>query len=307
VKEDLGFTVVAFGLVMMVHARRCRRAGAASDARSEARAGLVTALVGIVALFLVLGVVIPAFNPEGAWAYWGNLSADGGGTGSLASRVLGILTPATKVNTLVLLAALVAGACAVSGLTVLAVPTLAWRFLSSDEAYWGTGWHYSMILMPIVFTAAIDALRKLRNSPSAGVRRYARVVPAASAVFAVLSCLYFPLGNLFKGSAYEEAPRAGEARAVLAMIPHGASVASDYGLITRLPSTHTVYWLGALPNGVRPEYVLIDPAAGWSADPGDPARWAEKLYPGTDYVTVYGDTGDPDGYRLARLEPPARR
>ena len=42
---------------------------------------------------------------------------------------------------------------------LLALPTMAWRFLSTDPSYWGTGYHYGLVLMPILFGAFVDVLR----------------------------------------------------------------------------------------------------------------------------------------------------
>jgi hypothetical protein len=55
-------------------------------------------------------------------------------------------------------------------LLLAAVPTSAWRFWSTNPFYWGTGFQYSAVLMPITFVAFLDAL------PTTGTRRPARIV-----------------------------------------------------------------------------------------------------------------------------------
>ena len=40
------------------------------------------------------------------------------------------------------------------------MPTILWRFLSTDPSYWGTSYHYGLVLMPILFGAFIDVLRR---------------------------------------------------------------------------------------------------------------------------------------------------
>jgi hypothetical protein len=53
------------------------------------------------------------------------------------------------------------------------------RFLSTNSNFWGTQWHYSATLMPIVFVAAIDGLARIqaraarRQARAAGARRQA--------------------------------------------------------------------------------------------------------------------------------------
>jgi uncharacterized membrane protein len=345
VKEDLGLTTTAIGLFMLGQGwRRWQRghrplrpagpilgegdvilrvAGPAAigptpaeqaAALREAKIGALTAAIGTVASILILFVVIPAFNPNGHWDYWGRLEGDGRGlTGEgagasdaltvLPDLLLGLFTPAAKVNTLVLLAALVIGACCVSWMGLIAVPTLLWRFVSPNEGFWGTGWHYSLILMPMVFAAGIDACRRLLGSAAPAVRRYARAVPGLSLAFALVASSQFPFHEMTEGWAYEESSRAGQAAQVLGLIDRGATVATDAGLIIRLPSRATVYWISSMPDEPV-DYILIDPAGGgWGVDPGDPSNWGEGRYPGTDYVTIYSEeqSGDPGGYRLAEL------
>jgi len=49
-----------------------------------------------------------------------------------------------------------------SPLAAVALPGLALRFLSTNSNFWGTHWHYSATLMPIVFVAAIDGLARIQ-------------------------------------------------------------------------------------------------------------------------------------------------
>lgn len=312
VKEDLGLTVIVIGVLMLTWGRRASP-GPAGGTRRQTVAGVVTAGVGVVATPLILFVVIPAFNASGTWGYWAGLTADGDSAGATGAGValanlphlmLTLLTPATKVNTLVLLVALTLGCGLMSRLALLALPTLLWRFLSPNPAYWGTGWHYSMILMPIMFMAAIDALRRLSRSPSRPLRTYARLVPVVACAFGLATCLVFPLKSVVSPAGYAPAPWAGQAAAVLALIPASTTVATDTGLMAQLVAQHTVYWLGPLPGGVAPDYLLIDPRSGWSADPGDPAKLGESYYPGTSFTTIYDQStsGDPQGYRLAERD-----
>ena len=313
VKEDLGFTVVVIGVLIFVRGVR-RWSDLSEDADRQVVVGAATVLVGVVGTLLILLVAIPAFNPGGQWDYWGRLTGDGtdisGATslgtalGNLPDLLLQFFTPAQKVNTLVLLAALCLGCCVVSPLAWLIVPTVLWRFVSPNEGYWGTGWHYSMVLMPIIFMAAIDALRRLRGSPSKTVRAYAWLVPPLACAFGAITCLVFPLKTIVDPASYQPPPRADQAVVVLALIPPGASVATDAGLITQLVTDHTVYWNGGLPDGVVPDYLLVDPMSGWSSEPGDPAALAEMYYPNTSFTTIYDQStsGNPNGYRLAKRD-----
>ena len=333
VKEDLGFNVLVIGALVfgqaLLRRRRARRAGGpdggrgdlaaepddgvTDDTARQLRFGRLTALAGLLGTVLILFVLIPAFSPDGSWGFWNKLD-DGtpGPTGlsetltDLTDKVLTALTPNQKVNTLALLAALTIGSCVFSPLALIAVPTLLWRFLSNNHYYWGSDWHYSMILMPILFMAAIDALRKLRRSVSRPVRLYAFLVPAFAFSFALVTCLVFPLKDIWQPESYQPPPRAGEAAAVLALIPDGASVATDASSIMDIVTNHTVYWFWTVrDHGVTPDYFLLDPQAGYGDnDPGDPAAMAESYFPDTHFVTIYDITqsGDVKGYRLAQRQ-----
>ncbi|MDR2379535.1 MAG: DUF2079 domain-containing protein [Bifidobacteriaceae bacterium] len=264
--------------------------------RAECRAGLVLASVGLAVALVVFELIMPAFKGAG-WFYWDKLDQTGGALGV----VVGILSPPVKLKTLALVSAVVMGACWFSRWSLVAAPTLIWRFASTDPAHWGTGWHYSMILMPVVFLAAVDALGRWRASKRRWLRAVAPAVAWAAAVFALAACAWFPLGDLAKPEAYRASPRADQAAAVIAAIPPGASVASDRGLITRLVSEHTVYWIGDFAELVQPDYVVLDPSSGWSGDPGSAEAYAEAVY-GGDYEPVagIGQPDDQDSFRLAR-------
>jgi uncharacterized membrane protein len=303
VKEDMGLTVIAFGAVMAGHGWWLRRREAAARNRDawwpECRAGLLLIGGGLTAFVLVFGLLMPAFK-GGDWYYWGKVDQTGGALG----LIVGILEPPVKLKTLALVSAVVMGTCWLSRWSLVALPTLFWRFASTDSAHWGTMWHYSMILMPMVFLAALDVLGRWRASKRRWPRGVARVTVAASLAFAVVATAWFPLGKLTRPDTYAPSPRADQAARVLELIPDGASVASDRGLITQLATDHVVYWIGDYADRVQPDYVLLDPMSGWSNDPGGAEGYAESVY-GGDYEPV-GGIGPPDdqtAYRLARRLP----
>ena len=43
---------------------------------------------------------------------------------------------------------------------LIAAPSLALRFISTNSYFWGTGWHYNATVMPSVFLAAVGAEKK---------------------------------------------------------------------------------------------------------------------------------------------------
>src|SRR5215467_4977976 len=152
VKEDQGFTVAGIGIIMAIVYR-------------ERIAGLFLAVWGVVWSFLAVGVIIPHLNHAHHYLYWsdagaispvgGHLSVDG----LLSQLVAG---SSTKLPTLAMILLPTAFIAVRSPLVLAAVPSLALRFISTNSAYWGTYWHYSATVMPVVFIAAIDAIARIR-------------------------------------------------------------------------------------------------------------------------------------------------
>ncbi|MFC8277753.1 DUF2079 domain-containing protein [Streptomyces sp. NPDC057271] len=157
VKEDLGLTLAAVGVYIAVKGPR--------------RLGTATAAVGLLGSLIEVKLLLPAFNPGGAYAHGGHL-ADGHGSllSTLAHAPLDALRPDIKAMTLILVFAPSALLALRSPLSLLAVPTLAWRMFSENPFHWGTAYHYSAILMPVVFAGLIDVLGRERQAPESPTR-----------------------------------------------------------------------------------------------------------------------------------------
>jgi uncharacterized membrane protein len=266
VKEDLGLTVAVIGVVLWLSGDR--------------RRGVALAVGGVVAMALILFVVIPAFNAGGTYAYSSTL---GGERGIVATLFDGV---DRKLATAVLTIAITGFAALASPWILLVLPTFAWRFAGDVPFYWGTEWHYSLVLMPIVFVAMIDAIQRRP------VLRWATPVGLVVGGFMLVSS---PVAALADPSTYDEAPRADSARLVLSLVPDGATVETDIGLMSHLVTDHTVYWLGTV-GAAQPEYVLFDTEAGIGS-PTDVETYAEQAHGGT-YVELFNQ----DGYVLAHRQ-----
>ncbi|MFC5804436.1 DUF2079 domain-containing protein, partial [Streptomyces formicae] len=135
VKEDLGLTLAALGAYVAWKGPR--------------RLGIATAAAGVAGSLIEIKLLLPAFNPGGGYAHGGNLAdAHGSLLADLAFMPLDALRPDVKALTLVLVFAPSALIALRSPLSLLAVPTLAWRMLSENSFHWGTAFHYSAVLMP---------------------------------------------------------------------------------------------------------------------------------------------------------------
>ncbi len=266
VKEDLGITVMVVGALLWWVGER--------------RLGLITAGAGLAGFVLAVLVVLPAFNDAGAYAYTGNL---GGETGLLETV---LAEPGTKLGALVLTFAITGFAALWSRWVLVVVPTFLWRFAGDVPTYWGIEWHYSLVLMPVVFCAAVEAIERMP--------RLQWLVPVGVGVSVVL-LVGSPLAELVDAETYRDTPRAASAREAIDLIPDGASVETDIALLSHVVTDHRAYWTGTIGD-VTPEYVLFDTDAGIGS-PLEPTTWAQTVHGGT-WTTLYAE----DGIVLAQRE-----
>ena len=276
VKEDLGLTVAALGIVLAV--------------RSRNPLGVWLAVWGVGWFALASLVILPLLNPNGAWAYSSSIDL---------LKIMGdpaaLFQPQKGVTLALLLVA--GGFIAVrSPLALVLLPTLAWRFLSDNSGYWGPTWQYSAVLMPIVFAAALDGIALARGSRRRWLRGYGRQAASVSIVAALVLATTLPLFTLTDMAGNISTDRTIAATAALRVVPDGARVESDIGLMNYLVERTDVFWLGN--TNPLPDYLVIDLAAG-----GLPAEWTsaqvvgEALHPGVAFTTIYSA----GGYEVARI------
>ena len=319
VKEDLGLTVFVAGLALA-----WRRRG---EDRSGMLASLAYALFGIVAFVVTVKLFLPAMNPAGTWAYSLDGSATGAGTamaGATAAREVPSLwqilaVPSVKIVTL---AVLLAGAGVVGARPpwfALVLPTLAWRFAGSVDAYYQwSSWHYNAVLVPIAACALLDVIAGwlapadapvglatagetdadcANPAPASSGRRRA-LVWAAACVPAISLALTATSLPLWKLPTLTDSPRLDAAQGAIDAVPVGASVETDTTLLARLLSGRDVYWVGTTVGmDAPPEYVVVDRQSyAWGGAEVDAESWASAAHPGHTYETIYSA----QGFRVAR-------
>src|SRR5581483_7697963 len=182
------------------------------DAR-RMKTGMVLLVWGLAWSFLAIGVILPHFNPAHHYDYWtdGGVLAPGGhpSPGGLAGQLF--RSWPDKLQTLVLLLLPTAFLALRSPLTLIAAPSLALRFMSTNSAYWGTYWHYNATVMPVIFVAAVDAMARIGAADTQG--RLGEVLAAgrrhgAAMMLAIAAALafQFPLSGLWSAQTYRISP-----------------------------------------------------------------------------------------------------
>ena len=339
VKEDQGFTVAALGALLAlsaafpwllpgpaaVPASLAQPGGLRSRMRWPAwlsgrllpgdglRDYAYTALWGGVFLvgwglfwsMFAITVIIPHFNPLHQYSFWTNGGAVGSGKSLSASALLvqaGSEWP-TKGPTLALLLLPTALAALGSPVTLIAVPSLLLRFISTYPTYWGTAWHYNATVMPILFIAAAEAIGRWRRAPApaspaagngglrllraaqAGLVRHGGAMMAA---IAVALAFQFPLSGLWHSSTYKvDDTHAAAASAAMAVVPDGATVTATLDLVAPLAARTDTFWIGNAGNPVT-QYIVFDGAnSGYAPPITDVPGFIARYYGSDGYRQVF--------------------
>jgi uncharacterized membrane protein len=290
VKEDQGFTLAAIGLLMVIVFKR-------------PRAGMFVAIWGLAWSFLAIIVIIPHFSPTGHYLYW----ADGGTVSPVGGHfsVPGVISQlasgwATKVPTLALILLPTAFLALRSPLVLAVLPSLALRFVGTNSSYWGTAWHYNATVMPIVFIAAIDGIARIRaakaDQAGAGPNRPAALLarngaPLMLGIAAALA-FQFPLSQLWTPQTYSISQHVAAARAAVARVPDGATVATDLDLLAPLAARTDTFWLGNFATNPPTQYIVFDTAStDWQPPPSNVLSFVENLNHGVRYRQIYSSDG----------------
>lgn len=221
VKEDLSLLVVAFGIWRLT--------------LRDVRRGIVLAGLGAGWYALTTGVLIPHFARGRGYTHWfyGQL-----GKNSLAALWTVVHSPWTvfqigfspgqKVHTMAALFGAFLLLSLGSRLVILTLPLLAERFLASNPNLWGTHYHYSLTIAPVLAMAAAAGLANLSRWVPAP-RRALAVQLGAAAILVVNVALTetmspdSSLTAISRPSFYHAPSWAPAARGGLNHVPAGAS------------------------------------------------------------------------------------
>jgi uncharacterized membrane protein len=294
VKEDQGFTVAALGIVLMLSSIS-RRPAQADERRAALRGGMFLTCWGIFWSALAIVVIIPHFNAAHAYPYWtdGGALRPGGhpDPGSVLSQFGASWLAKLRTTLLILLPV---GFLALgSPLGLVALPSLALRFVSTNNMYWGDGFHYNATVMPIVFLAAVDVLSRVRDRGDQPWRAVATrwVAPAVMLAAAVAILPKFPLSGVWQAPTYQINLHVQAEDAALARVPSGTTVEATLTMVAPLAARDDTYWIGTAGNPA-PRYIVFDSTnSGWSPEPADPLTFVEQRHPGARYQQIFLDNG----------------
>ncbi|WP_433326938.1 DUF2079 domain-containing protein [Spirillospora sp. CA-294931] len=228
VKEDMGLFLVGFGVYLLT-------------LRGQRRVGAAFIGGGLAAAWISSRVLIAAFGGDNDyyWAY-GSLGDD------LPDAAVYCLThpwavleafasPATKLDTLVLLVLPLMVLPLMSPLTLAVLPLLAERMMADRFGnWWEPRYHYNAFIIAVLVMAAVDGAVRLRRFEPA--RRLARArwgrlrgrtLPALAIMLGMLATVpFFSFGELAEPGLYREGERDRAAARAVAAIPDGALVES---------------------------------------------------------------------------------
>ncbi len=248
-REDVTLAFVGLGLYLLLQ-RRVRLGGA---------------LIAATFVWFIVAVkfVIPALA-DGPYQQWYYTRLGDGPAGAAVHVVLHptdtirlFFTPRDKLLALFNLFAPWLALPLASPLAVAMLPPLAARFLSDKPSHWAPqGFHYSLVLAPMLAFAAIDGAARVSRL----AERRATLVPAAVGAVVLLAGLYFsflrlkPLDELRRYTSSDQIQAIDQC---LRTIAPGASVAATSALVPHLSERRRIFVVDRRPLP-RTEYYALD-------------------------------------------------
>jgi uncharacterized membrane protein len=231
-REDLALTFAAIGIYLALSGRR--------------RSGLVLVALSMAWFLVTVELIVPRLaDGSYPWQYT-NL---GSGPGDALVHVLTnpidtvqqLFSPYDKRLALLNLFVPWLALPLLSPVLLIALPTLAERFLSDNPSHWAPqGFHYSLVVSPILAIAAVDATARVARWSG---RAHAAVAAGAAVVLVGAYFSFVRLEPLDELRRLTPDERAADIRACLSEIPSDASVAATSALVPHLSQRSRIWVL----------------------------------------------------------------
>jgi uncharacterized membrane protein len=209
--------------------------------RGERRRGLTAIVASVAAFVLIIRVVVPAFNDANTYGYAGAY------TEVLARPWLlpwFAVTPIVKLQTALLWFAPFAFLSLLSPLAIVIVPFALTRFLSDSPTHWGTVFHYSAPIAPIVAMSAVDGIARIaRQLEEHGARRLITGAVGASVLLSAVLPGRQPMWRIFASDHYALTEAAQVGGMLLQAIPSNASIVAQAAVVPHVSLRDRIYVL----------------------------------------------------------------
>lgn len=261
-KEDLALTVIFFGFYLI--------------SQKQMKKGLASIAAGALWFFAALKIFIPyfyepkAFLAEHSYRHW---SYDQFGSAPLRAMwtmvsrpwlvIRTLLTPGTKLQTYWYMFHPFLFLPFLSPVFILAVPVILARFLSNNPNFWGTNYHYTATLAPVIVMAGVDSLHRITQRISNARQQLVMIAAILVLLLNLLLLPKFPLWNLASANYWRLNSSDKIGREAVALIPRTASVGANGRITPHLTHRREVYMLSPLVPIPDAEYLIasdkIDP------------------------------------------------
>lgn len=255
VKEDLGLTIVGAAACWLVMSRW-----------HEWRRAVLLALLGVVGVVVAM-FIVAAVNPAGGSDYLGLFGI--GEKRHVAGQETGELLDPRRLMPLVTYTVMTAAIGWRSPLTLVALPTLLWRTVSSNPLYWTPEFHYDLLPAVVAALALAHAWGRDEVVPR---QDQSRDRPGVRTRGAVLACALVALGmsvtqtihRLPAGLALHEETRVADIRALGAHVPTDARIAALNNVGAYLVADHTHVHQLQIDHGEPVRFVMFTDDAAWA-------------------------------------------
>jgi uncharacterized membrane protein len=248
VKEDMALLVVFLGVLLML--------------RGDLRRGAVTLACAAASFTAITGVVLPAlsgggYGYAGAYATFGDdpWSVVPGLVSDPARAAAALVTPPVKLRTMLLWLAPFLFLPLLSPVTILALPIALVRFLADAPPLWGTEFHYSAPLAPILAIGAAEGFSRLTGR----LPVLARPAPRRALLLLMLAVCGvlpggLPLWRAMTPRHYRTTPVHQAGYAALALVPANASIVAQAAIAPHLSHRRELYVL--MSGAPEAEFVI---------------------------------------------------